>query len=58
MDKTSYGRHENSTIKKSDKMSITINPRISRNQTQNVIVNFENFVSEPVLQIGNRSYRW
>jgi hypothetical protein len=58
MGKTSYGRHENSTIKKSDKMTITINAMISRNQTQNVIVNFENFLSEPVLQIGNRSYQW
>jgi hypothetical protein len=36
-------------------MTIPINAMISRNQTENIIVNFENFenfVSKPVLQIG------
>jgi hypothetical protein len=33
-------------------MTIPINAIISRNQTENIIVNFENFVSKPVLQIG------
>lgn len=33
-------------------MTIPINAMISRNQTENIVVNFENFVSKPVLQIG------
>jgi hypothetical protein len=33
-------------------MTIPINAMISRSQTENIIVNFENFVSKPVLQIG------
>ena len=33
-------------------MTIPINAMISRSQTENIIVNFENFVSKLVLQIG------
>jgi hypothetical protein len=33
-------------------MTISMNATISTNQTGNTIVNFENFVSKPVLQIG------
>jgi hypothetical protein len=39
-------------------MIIAVNAIISMNQTENVIVNFENFVSKPVLQIGTRMCGW
>jgi hypothetical protein len=56
--KTGFGRHENSAIKRSHRMTLAVNNIISRTQTENVMVSFENFVSKSVLQIWTQMCRW